>query len=149
MSRPFRKSVPLQKQDKVRPGQTTSRHTAPASCLETGFREWLELEQAIQRAALAAGDAQTGDACELLDASLDAQTAIMTRLAGTPGQSMHDVVYKLALWRRDCIETRESYAPLTRADKLVLSALHDLVALTGQTSVLPKRDLGFDYSQLD
>lgn len=85
------------------------------------YRLWVKLEAA-----------PTGD--ENQDRMTDLQGVIMQLMENIPCESLEDIFYKLAIWRRDCLGLNIENED--RGVRLGYSALRDVAALSGLTGLL-------------
>ncbi len=106
--------------------------------IERLYQRWALIEQRIE-ASNGAGHIND-DANSVSDNLLDAQTVIMDLVALTPARSKTDLLYKMALWRRDTPDISPGDDHIARNDKIAYSVFRDLVAMTGETSVLQPED---------
>ncbi|MEM8799149.1 MAG: hypothetical protein AAGF15_03620 [Pseudomonadota bacterium] len=69
-----------------------------------------------------------------------AQTALMQTSASRRAHTIHELLFKLALWRWDAPDLDIPMDQMTRYDAVAYSVFRDLAAMLCDTSVLTARD---------
>ena len=110
------------------------------------FELYGEIERSLPNQSAAANDAT--DAPGAADELTDIQAEIVALAANLNAELIHEVLYKLALWRWLAPELDQPFCDLQISDAVAYSAFRNLADILGERNVLTDQDRATEYSRL-